>query len=269
MTRIILALLIAACALTAVAKEKPVPNSWAADGKGNAYLLYRGMDIEPLDQSAATSCVGCAAAKALEIMHGREFSAEWIFAASRKAGDPRGLGSYCEWAAEAATDIGVLPAAAYAALGDDLRVYSAKRAMKWIRGPPEKLLPIAALYKSPGYIHVDTWSELRGAISNGYPVIVGSGVGFGPNRGQVRNSDGELRARWWSRWSHAMVFIGISDAGRNKGALVLNSWGKYWVQGPKRFGDEPEGSFWVAKHTVERMLSSYDDAYVILPIEGL
>lgn len=64
-----------------------------------------------------------------------------------------------------------------------------------------------------------------------------------------------------------MVICGVSD-GQSKRALLLNSWGKYWISGPKWIGDEPDGSFWISKRDTEKILS-YNDAYAILPIPGV
>lgn len=245
---------------------QPVPESWKGSGKGSAFLLYRTHPIKAMHQGNAPSCVGAAAAKALELMGGKPYSAEWIYGSAREEFNfTVRAGANCAWAAHIIQHNGALPASAFAALGEDITDYSAVRANNWSRGPPTLLKPIAALYKSPGYIAVRSWDTLRGAISNGYPVIVGSSVGFGPTTGQSRDASGALRARWWSRWNHAMVFIGVSDGGRNEGALLLNSWGDNWVGGPKRFGDEPDGSFWASRRDVEKMLAQ-GDSFVILPI---
>lgn len=255
-------------ALAAAGDHGPVPRAWRNDGRGEVHLLYRGKSIEPLNQGRSAACVGCAAAKALEIMHGKTFSAEWIYAASREKGDGIGPGSYCGWAAAAATDIGVLPSGVYPFTGHDLRKFDPGRANSWIRGPPEELKAVASLYRSEGRYEVHDWADLRGAISRGYPVIIGSSVRFGPKRGQVRSSTGELRARILGSWRHAMVVIACDDRGSGA-ALVLNSWGDDWVSGPQRFGDEPKGSFWASRWAIECMLSSKSDGYVILPIRGL
>jgi len=54
-----------------------------------------------------------------------------------------------------------------------------------------------------------------------------------------------------------MCIIGVCDEGR-KGCLIMNSWGSNWVNGPKRFGDEPEGSFWVDWDIIEKMVAQGD-----------
>lgn len=241
----------------------PAPESWKTDGAGTAAVLYKP-DTVAIHQGNSSSCVGCATAMALELMRGTPHSPEWLYGISRKGRIVLGPGSLCGWAVVAARDYGTLPATGYAALGHDLTFYDPDLSEDWARGPPEELFQIAALYKTSGYYHIHDWEELRGALKNGYPVIVGSNVGFGSQTGQIRNKRGELKARWWSRWAHAMVFVGYDDVGEHKAALLLNSWGPNWVSGPQRVGDEPEGSFWAEKKTVERMLN-YGDAYALVP----
>lgn len=254
----------------------PTPASFKTSGQNAAYLLYRGYEkrtgekLRPMAQGKAPSCVGAATAKALQIMHGTPFSAEWAYGVSRYERNAHGAGSFAGWAADAAKVYGMLPAAHYAAIGEDYTHYSVKRASDYgVRGPPEYLLPLAEKYRSPGYYKIHSWEELRGAISQGFPVIIGSNVGFGSRSGQVKSRDGSLSRRWWSRWNHAMVFIGVDDRPSSEpGALIMNSWGTRWVSGPKRFSDEPDGCFWASKSTVQRMVSQ-GDAYVIRPIPGL
>lgn len=232
------------------------------------HLLYRGVDgFTAMSQGDAPSCVGASTAKALELLHPEyQFSAEWIYGQCRVDNDakyPRG--AHCKWAAVTLHETGCIVSQDYALLGVDLTTYSAERAADYgIRGPPESLLPIAAEYKTSGYTHVKTWDTLDQEIRLGHPVIVGSSVGFGPKAGQSRDRNGELRTRWWSVWNHAMVIIGVDD----RGALVLNSWGPDWVTGPKRYEDEPDGSFWVTRYVAERIIS-YNDSYSIHPIAGL
>jgi hypothetical protein len=244
------------------------PTSWNGKGQGRTFVLYRKHDVTAMSQGPVGSCVGCAASKALEMMDGKEYSAEWCYAISRShfGKDSNRAGSWCGWSAQTMRDVGALPQGNYAVTGYDLSRYDPALADAWERGPPETLSHIAKQHRASGFVKIKTWEQLRDAISQGIPVIVGSSVGFGSKSGQVRSRDGMLRARWWSRWSHAMVFCGVSD-GKSKRALLLNSWGKNWVRGPKWLGDEPDGSFWISKSTAVKMLKQ-GDAYAILPITG-
>ena len=49
------------------------------------------------------------------------------------------------------------------------------------------------------------------------------------------------------------------------GALVVNSWGNY-VQGGKWPDDQPDGTFWAERETVERILSQ-GDCWAIAEVE--
>jgi len=245
------------------------PEHWKQDGRNKTFVLYRKHDVTAMSQGSVGSCVGCATAKSLELMHGQKFSPEWLYGGGRKHFQEHYspfAGSFVGYSVQLVKDVGALPSLDYSIMGDDLRVYSPARAKRWERGPPDSYDTIATGYRS-GFVKIKTWEQLRDSIANGVPVIVGSQVGFGSTRGARRTRDGRLTARWWSRWSHAMVFAGVSD-GQSKRALLLNSWGNNWISGPKWLGDEPNGSFWVSKADCEKMLS-YDDAYAILPIPGV
>lgn len=272
--RSVVALLLLGSFFSSTVDPDEAPASWTTDGKGAVHLLYRdykqktGRDFEAMSQGKAPSCVGCAIAKGYEIMHGVPFSPEWAYAASREGKKTVGPGSFAGWAADASKEIGMLPAATYSAIGEDFRVYSAALANQYgRRGPPEHLNPIAGLYKSPGYYKIRSWEELRGAIANGHAVIFGSNISFGPRYGQVKARNGTLRQRWWGKWNHSMVFIGLDDR-EDKGALVMNSWGENWVSGPKRFKGEPDGCFWVTKSSAVDIINQ-GDTYALRPITSL
>ena len=246
------------------------PKQWEGCGEGETHVLYRRYNVTAMSQGQVGSCVGAATSKALELMHGVKFSTEWCYAISRHHFDQDSKygGSFCVWAAQSMRDVGAIPAQDYAILGIDLSKYSDKVARAWQpRGPPESLIYVANNYKASGYVKISTWEQLRDAIANRIPVIVGSNVGFGSRGGAVRDKTGMLKARWWSKWPHALLFCGVSD-GKSQRVLVLNSWGNKWVRGPKWLGDEPEGSFWISREDCEKMLEA-DDCWAILPIPGL
>ena len=263
-------LLLLSAAVSPTISPDKYPAHWVGAGEGETHVLYRRYDVTSMKQGPVGSCVGASCAKALELMHGQKFSAEWCYAISRDhfLKNGRGGGSYCVYAAQAMRDVGAIPAQNYALLGFDLTTYNAEVAKAWQpRGPPEGLKPVAKNYRSSGYVKIETWEQLRDSIASGVPVIVGSNVGFGQASGATRDRTGKLRARWWSKWPHALVFCGVSD-GDSKRVLILNSWGNTWVNGPKWLGDEPDGSFWISQDDCEKMLA-YDDAWAILPIPGL
>jgi hypothetical protein len=59
-----------------------------------------------------------------------------------------------------------------------------------------------------------------------------------------------------------MVFIGVryqKNGSPSDALLCLNSWGPKWITYRGKFpADQPDGSFWVARPTVERMLGQKD-----------
>ncbi len=257
---------------------------WDGVGKGQTRLLYKdyekvhGHPYEPRHQGKAPSCVGQATAAAID-----------FFAAVKvRAGDPTrappadaaagviyGLsrveigelsrkamgGSHNLWAAQAIAQYGVVARLNYPLLGYDLREPSASRAIRFgAKGIPTGLEMIAKLHPVRDYISIDSYEECRDAVYMGHPVTVGSSQGFGEGK-LTRDKDGFLvpprRVFFPSVWNHSMVIIGVSDEGR-RGCLILNSWGSGWVNGPKKFGDEPDGSFWVDWEIIDRMVGQGD-----------
>lgn len=263
-----------------------IPNSWKGAGEGKTRLLYQdyqtvhGKPYVPRSQGAAPSCVGQAAAAGVDFLAPAQItsgskeraptagaSAEVIYGLSRveigKIPTGFGGGSHCLWAAQALQQYGAVPQLYFSQYGIDLSEPSAKLAIEYGKnGCPDPLEEEARKHPVVEYIQVRNYEDLRDAIYKGCPVIVGSSVGFGAKSGNLRDSEGFLRPPrgWFARgkvWRHAMCFIGVCDEGR-KGALIINSWGPDWVGGPKRFGDEPDGSFFVDADVVDRMLSQGD-----------
>lgn len=138
----------------------------------------------------------------------------------------------------------------------DLRSYSSSRAKDWGaygcggRGYWGKHLDqLAKSHPATNVALVRNFDELAAAISSGYAVSVCSDQGFSSRR----------REGGWAApqgtWYHCMSFIAIR---RNPdGALCLNSWG-VWNSGPVWPEDQPPGSFWVERRTVDRMLGQRD-----------
>jgi hypothetical protein len=156
------------------------------------------------------------------------------------------------YAAEFVRDYGCLYMKKYDLAGGpalDLRTHSWARSKEWgYSGVPDYLEPEAKLHGIRSYVSVVGWDQVCDALSNGWPVIVGSGFGF---KGQ-RNRDDEGFLKPNGTWMHAMVWTGYDDTGRRPGALTENSWGDDWVGGPKRH-DQPDGSFWTEADVVDSM----------------
>jgi len=265
-----------------------IPNVWKQDGANKTRLLYKdyetvhGYAYNARNQGAAPSCVGQATAAAVDFLAATQIatgkrerappggaSAAVIYGWSRiQIGEINiskfGGGSHCRWAAAAIQKYGTVPNRNYPSLGVDLSQESAKRCLKYgVRGPPEGFEKIGILHPVIEYIKVETYEDVRDAVFNGCPVIIGSSIGFGERSGAMRDPDGFLNRPSsffgfrQSKWNHAMVIIAVCDEGR-KGCLVLNSWGPRWINGPTRFGSEPEGSFWVSVENIEDIVSQGD-----------
>jgi hypothetical protein len=94
---------------------------------------------------------------------------------------------------------------------------------------------------------VNSAAQAYAALSNFHPVVLGSHTAFGKNR----DKDGFVRPTRGS-WSHAWTLIGFDTRFKRPGALLMSSWGKNWVSGPKR--NQPDGSIWVDTEVLDRML---------------
>lgn len=268
-----------------------LPDHIKGDGIGKTRLLYHdyldvyGYNYIPRDQGVSSSCVGQSAACAVDILGAVETkaglrnlpppprsSASWIYGCSREVGgiENRGRGSYSRLAARSLEEVGFVYEENFFMLGYDLTGDNALRDMEFRHGIPEQLKPLG-YHRIAGYYELHSYEDVRDAIYNGMPVIVGSSVGFGRTDDTIwRDSDGFLSQPFFKfrgrYWPHALCFIGVCDQGR-RGVLCMNSWGEYWVDGPQRFGDEPLGSFWIDDTIIERMVA-HDDCFAIYGLQN-
>ena len=186
---------------------------------------------------------------------------EVIYAGSRVevgGGNLRGDGSTGAWAAEFLRQWGALLRQEY--LGKyDFTVYDGNLTRSMGRGRvgvPADLEPLAKLHPVKTVSIVRSWEECRDVVANGCPVAMCSNLGFRT----TRDKDGFLtRAR--RPWYHAMLITGIDDESSRPGALVQNSWGPDWVDGPTRY-DQPAGSFWVDASTIDAGMRQ-DDSFAL------
>jgi len=148
--------------------------------------------------------------------------------------------------------------------------YSPDRAKAWGaygcggEGDGGKLDEVAKKHPCKHVVQVKTWDELCAAIDSGYPVTIASSQGFSSQR------DEHGFARGQGTWMHQMMVLGTRFAANGSpkdGALVLNSWGPSWVSGPRWPEDQPEGSFWCTRETMQRILGQ-DDSYAIGSVDG-
>jgi hypothetical protein len=144
--------------------------------------------------------------------------------------------------------------------GADLTTYNPSRAKEWgnvLCGGGANGLALAKLANrntAKNVALVRNFNEAAASLESGFCVPVCSGVGFSSQR----DADG-FAARSGS-WAHCMCFIAVRYAkneGKRDGLLCMNSWGTFNA-GPKWPADQPDGSFWVSRETVDAMLSGQD-----------
>ena len=182
-------------------------------------------------------------------------------------------GSYGGAAARWYRDWGIIfrePIAAH-----DLVVYDPQRAKAWGfwgnggEGDKGKLDAIAKRHPVKHVALVRNFDEAAAAIEAGFPVAVCSMVGFQSTRRPGGWADAS------GQWAHAMCFHAVRYAknsageagGGRDGLLCQNSWGSSWIAGPVWPDDQPEGSFWVSRETVDRMLAGLD-SFAVGSVDG-
>lgn len=158
-------------------------------------------------------------------------------------------GSLGVWAADGVRKFGVLRSDAH-----DVPAYAGDIAKKWGKsGPPDAFVAVAKPHAIGTTAPVTTYSQVRDAIVNGYPVTVASMQGF---LMKPRVDRGKSWGVPSGQWAHQMCFIGVDDDSARPGCYVLNSWG------PDAHGqpadDAPPGGFWVDADAVERMAGQGD-----------
>jgi hypothetical protein len=122
-------------------------------------------------------------------------------------------------------------------------------------GVPDTLEPFAKERRCSEVTLVTTFEEAAAAISNGFPVMVCSGVGFS----MTRDDDGFCRPgpTWW----HAMLLAAVRW-GKRPGLKCFNSWGDSNTRGKHYPEDLPPAiancSFWIDADVCTRMLSGRD-----------
>lgn len=155
--------------------------------------------------------------------------------------------------------------------GLDLRTYSKDVEKRWGaygnggEGDGGRFDKVAAETPCRHVVAVKTWAELVAAITSGFPVTIASSQGFT----KTRDADGFCQAS--GTWMHQMCIAGIrfqKNGGGGvprDGALIVNSWGDY-CRGGKWPSDQPDGTFWAERRTVERILSQ-GDCWAIAEVE--
>lgn len=162
-------------------------------------------------------------------------------------------GACVSWAGDWVQQYGVLLRQKY---GDiDLTTYNPSLARQWgsrYVGVPDSLEAIAKEHPVKTIKVTTSWSEARDLIFNGYPVVIGSTIGFNSKS----DSDGFLSPgpTWW----HALLLAGIDDKSKRPGGLILNWWAPSWTSGPKHKLGTPTSAFWADADVIDNMLSQGD-----------
>jgi hypothetical protein len=166
-------------------------------------------------------------------------------------------GALVVWAGDWVQQYGILLRQKY---GDiDLTKYNAHTAKQWGAprvGVPDRLERVAKEHPVKTIKVVTNWSEARDLIYNGYPIVLGSNVGFN----METDRDGFLH--WTCQWNHAMLLAGMDDKSKRPGGVILNSWPPDWVSGPKHKLGTPAGGFWADARTIDAMLEQEDSIAV-------
>lgn len=154
---------------------------------------------------------------------------------------------------------------------NDLTAYSPDRAKSWGaygcggKGDGGKLDAKAKEHPAAHVALVTTWDEAAAAIEAGFPIPVASNVGFA----SVTDQHGYAAAQ--GQWLHEMVFCAVrykANGSPSDALLCLNSWGPRWLSYRGKFPhDQPDGSFWVERRTVERMLAQ-QDSFCVGSVQG-
>lgn len=270
--------------IAAVFGENPHPPN-----SNDEIFLYRAVDKVspghfPLNQGSYGSCVAfghaaaCDTLLAIDKVAGK--SSKWlpaspdaIYGGARNESYQRVSNSYSQGSnGSAATKWlskygGVVYQQQYPEYGLDLSSYDIPRTRDWgatgnggrkdgINGPFDHE---AQKHPIKSVALVRSLDELDVALKNGWPVTICSGQGFD----NQRDADGFCKPS--GHWSHCMVVLGKRNEGR-KGYLILNSWGKSWVSGP-RYKDMPEGSFYCEPVVMARILRA-GDSWALSNAEG-
>ena len=239
--------------------------------------LNNGKNIEPLLQETG-DCTSFAAAKAIKIQEAvqicesgdniafKDAFPPYIYGVSRTAREcgngelGRSAGSVGAWIVAALQKYGVL-------FTDDAGVpkYSGALADQWgYRGVPQEFYDLASDNPLKSVSRIETVDELRAALLNKSPVIIGSSQGF-----TVSKESNYLVYTPRGTWGHEMVFTAWHDD-PFPGAFRQNSW-KYNVAGT---GDihpsngDPEGGAWCRAEDLKREFRQGVEMYSFNHFEG-
>lgn len=242
----------------------------------DAAKYVRGDYLPPRDQGDVGSCVSFGTSTAIEHLilvqmakaqqlglppptDYKDLVQEVVYGGSRieiGGGQIRGDGSVTAWAAKFVQQWGVVPRGKYGAY--DLTKYNTLTCRKFgATGVPAELETEARKSPVKAFTFVRNADEAAKAIRQGYPIAVGSGVGFGSRGPWPRDKDGFLRAS--GSWGHCMAVLGVVEVNGRRGFLWVNSWGDKVHTGPTGGKAIPaSGCFFVDWATANAMFAEGD-----------
>ena len=237
--------------------DKPVLLYRAVYDVVGKYLPYVAQQIGSCvghGHAHALDCLQCIEIALGEQSEFRETSAEFVYAASRKAGGILGPfdGSYGSAAVKSLVNYG---ACSREMLGSD-GVNSGSLAKKWGRtGPPQQYLEMASSFRLGAVVKVTDNQSAISLLWNGYPITICSNQGFV----MTRDRDGYCAGS--GRWAHCMHIQGYDPA--KKRFLIVQSWGENSPSGPL-YLDQPNYTFWADAALVDRNIFRADDSWGLI-----
>lgn len=264
-----------------------VPFRWKVDKDHTEEFLWRyekrlndGKNLTPLTQetgdctSFATAHAG-RALTAVEICENHkdyrfvDWFPPYIYGVSRTAKDcgngqlGRSDGSVGAWVVQAVKSHGIL-------FVDDEGVpdYSGKLADNWgYRGVDKKFYDLASDNPVKSASKLESVEDVRRALLNKCPVIIGSDWGF-----RVKEIDGYLVYKRNGRWGHEMCFLGWQDK-PFAGAWRGNSWyplidDSSASMNMRSLHGEPEGGAWCYAEDIEKEIRAGAEVYSLNRFEG-
>lgn len=246
-------------------------------GRGKITLLHKAVEkvagyfyiyLQEIGDCVANAQAGAITSlSAIEIFNGDMESFGGIIAPEPIYGDGRHLigkdqisgdGLVSAWACQATQKYGTVVQGKYGNI--DLTKYSGARAREWgsRKGVPQELKQFQKNHLVKTFTQINSYEEAIDAIASGYPIVFGAQAGFST----VRDKYGFARRA--ENWSHSQYIISADDTTR-PGLLVVNSWGKNWISGPKRY-EQPDGTYWITPEDANYIfrqgdswaISSYD-----------
>ena len=161
------------------------------------------------------------------------------------------------------TDYGLVPRGKYGNI--DLSKNNCDLAVRWSKsngGVPQAIEKEAKKNPLLFAVKIDGgWEQACDAVSQGYPVVIGSNQGYKSKT----NRDGLLDP--YGTWLHAMLLWGIDTKSNTHAGCLANSWSADWISGPKYKYGTPSSAFWTEARNIDGMLNE-GNSYALSDLHG-